>query len=167
MLLARGVLTRVVEHLRLDWLAALKLRRVLVGKLPPDGAVAHRHAHGAHEDHGCLAHNVGAHPRQRAVRQRRVLRRHVDGRVGLDLGEAREGVEVRDADLVEQQEAVVRRLVALLGSNVADRAAGQHLARLRVADRHDEGVRAAHLALEHEAGHDNGVCGGAAETAAV
>lgn len=51
----------VVEDLRLGRLApVVRLGRVAVGKLPPDGAVTDRDRRRAREDHAGLLHNVGA-----------------------------------------------------------------------------------------------------------
>ncbi len=156
----------VVEHLRLERLSVLaELGRIAVGKLPADGAVSDGDRDGAHEDGRGIAHNVGAHPGEGAVGELGVGRREVLARLWLHLGEAREEVEVRDADVLKEHEAVVGGVVAGLGTDVADGAAGEDLARLDVADGDDKGVGAVVLSVGDELCHDDGVVCGPAEAA--
>ena len=156
---------RVVQHLGLNLLSAfVELGCVPVGKLPSDSTVAHCDRRRTHQDAACFLNNVGAHPAQRAVCQRSRLRRDVNGRIELDLGVARQHIEVRDTNVVQEQKAIICSIISLLWSNVANDATRKGLAGLNVADLNNNGMRTTTLALDDELRHDNGVICGSAQT---
>ncbi len=177
---------RVVEHLRLA-LTDLLGRRVAVLELPADRGVARGDRDAAREHRSSVEHNRRAHPGHGAVHERRVGRLDVLVSLGVDVRVLGEHVDVRDLDIVEEEEAVVcrrpgpralalprtahthtaltHRIVSDLGTDITDIAPLERLVRLHVPDGDDKGVRAKDLAADDELRHDGGVVGRPAERA--
>ena len=71
---------------------------------------------------------------------------------------------MRDAVVVEHDEAVIDSVEAELGTNVANGDTGQRSVVFEAADLHTEWMRTKVLAVQDETGHDDGVVGSLAET---
>jgi len=149
----------VVEHLVL---ASLPFLGIPVLELPTYRGIAGCDCYTTGEDTTGLHNDRGTDPCQGAVNEGSGCRAFVLVCLEVDAGELCQHANVRDFDVVEEEVAVVHRVVAELGADIANVDVLQRLVGLEVPDMYDEGMRAVWLPTDDQLCHYDSIVGCAA-----
>lgn len=152
----------VVENLVL---VRLWILSITILELTANSSVAGSDGHTTSQNTARLQYDSATDPSEGSVDERRGGRTQVLASAWVDTRETSKHADMRDFDLVEQQETVIHGVVTKLGTNVTDVDVLERLVCLEITDLNDEGVGAVGLVVDIQLSHDDSVIGSAAEGA--